>query len=418
MRKYLYGFGVFLCLVGCRTSQEMRSSGVVTEHIKARIDSTFKSMIDSNMIAGVSALIYENNKEVYFNSLGFEDREAGKEFDRRTIVRIFSMTKPITGTALMQLYEKGMFQLDDPLSKYLPEFADMKVLAGKDAKGNPTFVPANRPITIRDITRHTAGFARAEHEVLGPQVKEADVMNLENTLEQMAQKLSKLPLAFHPGEEWSYGICVDVQAYLVEKLSGKPFDEYVKENILQPLRMNETAYVPVDTSRFAAVYVKNENGNLERMPDETADLFNSKSWPLKPGGWGLTSTVDDYQKFARMLLNEGTFEGATILKPETIRLMTTNHLSDTVTERMWLPTKGQVGFGIDFAVRVKPPADNNEKNGVVGEFFWDGAASTLFWVDPKNKLTAVLFVQVFPFSNELHKNFRQAVYGKVQKPTE
>ncbi|HEY0656438.1 MAG TPA: serine hydrolase domain-containing protein [Chryseosolibacter sp.] len=413
MTKSIYGLLVFVCLAACQKSGEEKSAGVINETAKARIDSTFKSMIDSAKIAGVSALIYENDKEVYFNSFGFEDREAGKAFNRNTIVRIFSMTKPITGTALMQLYEKGMFQLDDPLSKYLPEFADMKVFVGNDAQGKPKYVPANRPITVRDITRHTAGFARAEHEQLGSMVKEADVMNLENTLEQMAKKLSMLPLAFHPGEEWSYGICVDVQAYLVEKLSGKPFDQYVRENILDPLGMKETNYVPVDTSRFAAVYVKNENGTLERMPDATADLFNSKSWPLKPGGWGLTSTVDDYQKFARMLVNNGSFNGVTILKAETLKLMTTNHLADSVTERMWLPSKGQVGFGIDFAVRVKPPADNNEKNGVVGEFFWDGAASTLFWVDPKNKLTAVLFVQVFPFSNELHKDFRQAVYGKV-----
>jgi CubicO group peptidase (beta-lactamase class C family) len=412
MRKYVYGLAMLISLSACQKSEE-KNSGVVTETAKARIDSTFKNMIDAGLIAGVSALIYENDKEVYYNSFGFEDREARKEFDRKTIVRIFSMTKPITGTALMQLYEKGMFQLDDPLSKYAPEFADMKVYTGTDATGKAILVPAKRQITIRDITRHTAGFARAEQEGVGALVKEADVMNLENTLTQMAQKLSRLPLAFHPGDEWSYGISVDVQAYLVERLSGKPFDQYVRENILDPLGMKETAYVPVDTSRFAAVYLR-DSASLERVPDETANLFNSKSWPLKPGGWGLTSTVDDYQKFARMLVNGGTFEGATILKPETIKLMATNQLSDSVTQRMWLPSKGQVGFGIDFAVRMRPPANANEKNGVVGEFFWDGAASTLFWVDPTNKLTAVLFVQVFPFSNELHKNFREAVYGKVK----
>jgi CubicO group peptidase (beta-lactamase class C family) len=239
-------------------------------------------------------------------------------------------------------------------------------------------------------------------------------MNKENTLAQMAAKLAKLPLGFHPGDQWSYGICVDVQAFLVEKLSGKPFDVYVRENILDPLAMKSTAYVPVDTSRFAAVYARGEDGKLQRVPYERANVFNSKEWPLKPGGYGLTSTVDDYQRFARMLVNKGTFEGATILKPETVALMATNHLSDSVTERMWLPSKGQVGFGIDFAVRMRPPANEKENNGEVGEFFWDGAASTLFWVDPVNELTAVLFVQVFPFSNALHKNFRDAVYGKVK----
>jgi CubicO group peptidase (beta-lactamase class C family) len=147
------------------------------------------------------------------------------------------------------------------------------------------------------------------------------------------------------------------------------------------------------------------------MPDDQANVFNTKDWALKPGGFGLTSTVDDYMRFARMLVHEGTFDNATILKPETVKLMATNHLDDSVTERMWLPSKGQVGFGIDFAVRLRPPVSREENNGVVGEFFWDGAASTLFWVDPENELTAVLFVQIMPFYGPLHKQFRDAIYG-------
>jgi CubicO group peptidase (beta-lactamase class C family) len=393
------------------------SSGIISDAAKARIDSTLQAMVDSAKIIGVSALIVEKDKEVYFNSFGFADREASKPFDRNTIVRIYSMTKPVTGTALMQLYEKGMFQLDDPLEKYLPEFANMKVIAGSDAKGKMIFEAPKRLITIRDITRHTAGFARGDdHPDMPDMIKAADVMNKQNTLAQMAAKLGKLPLGFHPGEKWSYGICVDVQAYLVEKLSGKPFDQYVRENILDPLKMNTTSYVVKDMDKFATVYSRDEAGKLQRVPDDNdfVNGFNKQEWPLKPGGWGLTSTVDDYQRFARMLVNEGTFDGATILKSETVKLMATNHLADSVTDRMWLPSKGQVGFGIDFAVRMRAPQDVKENNGVVGEFFWDGAASTLFWVDPTNELTAVLFVQVFPFSNELHKKFKDAVYGKVK----
>ena len=145
---------------------------------------------------------------------------------------------------------------------------------------------------------------------------------------------------------------------------------------------------------------------------ELPNDFNAKDWPLKPGGSGLTSTVDDYMKFAQMLVNKGTLGKATILKPETVQLMATNHLSDTITQRMWLPSKGQVGFGVDFAVRLRPPSTADENHGPVGEFFWDGAASTLFWVDPVNDLTAVLFVQILPFDRKLHKTFRDAVYGK------
>jgi CubicO group peptidase (beta-lactamase class C family) len=247
-------------------------------------------------------------------------------------------------------------------------------------------------------------------------VKKADVMNVENTLTQMAQKLGKLPLAFHPGDQWSYGISVDVQALLVERISGKPFDQYVRENILDPLGMTTTRYVPQDMKKFAAMYNRSDDGKLTRIPDENANAFNGKEWPLKPGGYGLTSTLDDYMRFARMLVNEGKLDNTTILKAETVALMSTNQLADSVTERMWLPSKGQVGFGIDFAVRVQAPASEKENYGVVGEFFWDGAASTLFWVDPVNELTAVMFVQLMPFDKVgLHKQFRDAVYSEYRK---
>ena len=159
------------------------------------------------------------------------------------------------------------------------------------------------------------------------------------------------------------------------------------------------------------MYRRNNDGTLTRIPTDTSD-FNGKDWALKPGGFGLISTLDDYMKFAQMLVNNGSLGKTTILKPETVRLMATNHLSDSITRRMWLPSKGQVGFGIDFAVRLRPPANAEENHGVVGEFFWDGAASTLFWVDPVNDLTAVLFVQILPFDRKLHKVFRDAVYGK------
>lgn len=406
-------------LIACGAPEKKVAENlIITDQTQARLDSTLNALVSSGRIAGISALIFEKNKEVYFNAYGYADREANKAMDRNTRVRIYSMTKPVTGVALMKLHEQGLFQLDDPISKYAPEFTDMKVVSGVDVKGNPILVAANRPITIRDLTRHTAGFASAQHPQLGKLVSDADVMNPNNTLAQMASKLAALPLAFHPGEEWSYGICVDVQAYLVERISGKPFDQFVKENITDPLAMNSTKYVPEDMSLLAAMYARQEDGSLNRVADSLANGFNGKEWPLKPGGYGLTSNIDDYMRFARMLVNEGTLDGTTILKPETVKLMATNHLADSVTERMWLPSKGQVGFGIDFAVRLKPPVDEKEHAGVVGEFFWDGAASTLFWVDPQNELTAVLFIQIFPFDNTVHNAFRRAVYGpyKPQEP--
>lgn len=403
----------FACVPKPNATETESNAFLVNEKVQSRIDSALKALVDEGRVAGVSALIYEKNKEVYYNAFGYSDREQKVPMDRNTIVRIYSMTKPITGVALMTLYEKGAFQLDDPVEKFAPEFANMKVLKKVDASGKVVLEPAKRPITIRDLTRHTAGFPNQNDSVLGSLWRRAEPLSPTNTLSEMAAKLAGLPLKFHPGEEWAYGPSVDVQAFLVERISGKPFDEYLKENIFDPLRMvNTRYYVPEnDRRRFAANYRRSESGALARIPDEEADASYIKEWPLKAGGSGLTSTLDDYMRFARMLVNEGKVDDAAILKEETVRLMATNHLSDRISKRMWLPSKGQVGFGIDFAVRLRPPASADENYGVVGEFFWDGAASTLFWVDPLNELTAVLFVQVMPFDRQVHKRFRDAVYG-------
>jgi CubicO group peptidase (beta-lactamase class C family) len=390
---------------------------VVDGTARTRIDSTLRAFVTAGKLAGVSALVYEKGDEVYYNAFGMADREAGRPMRRDAIVQIYSMTKPITGVALMTLYEQSKFQLDDPISKYAPEFANLRVYAGKDSSGAPMLADLKRPVTIRDLTRHTAGFASGgDNPGVGPLLTAANPMNVRNTLTQMAERLGSVPLWSQPGERWAYGLSVDVQAFLVERISGQPFERYVQEHVLEPLKMRETRYfVPEsDRDRLAKMYQRTDSGVLRRAPDEQALAFNTGHWALTPGGWGLTSTLDDYMRFARMLLNGGELDGARILRPETVRLMATNHLSDDVTERSFLPSKGQVGFGIDFAVRVRPPANADENNGVVGEFFWDGLASTVFWVDPANQLTAVLFTQLMPFDPiKLHKGFRDAVYGAL-----
>jgi CubicO group peptidase (beta-lactamase class C family) len=412
----LFFFSVLLAFTIHKPVPDTKSTApIITAEAKNRIDHMLKSFIDSSKAMGLSALIFEKGKEVYFNAYGYADKEANRPMDRNTIVRIFSMTKPIIGVALMSLYEKGKFQLDDPLYKYAPEFRDMNVFVGADADGKPILVPAKRPITIRDITRHTAGFAGGGDAVLAAMVRKADVMNRNNTLSEMAKRLASLPLAFHPGDQWAYGPSVDVQAYLVEKLSGKPLEQYLKETIFDPLKMTHTGYYVPESERkhFAAVYNRSNEGVLTRMPDSSANSMNTQHWTLKQGGLGLTSTIDDYMKFAQMLVHKGELNGVRVLKPETVKLMATNHLSDTISKRMWLPDRGQVGFGIDFAVRLAPPKTREENNGIVGEFFWDGAMSTLFWVDPVNDLTAVLFTQLLPYDKvKLHNSFRDAVYGE------
>lgn len=407
-------------LVSCRgdaTASDAPTikSEVVTPAASARIDSLLRDMVTTGKVAGISALVWEKGAEAYFGAFGYSDREDSIPMDRNTIVQIYSMTKPITGTALMTLYEDGAFDLDAPLTQYAPEFEDMQVYAGMDENGEMLLEPVRRPISIRDITRHTAGFPnRSDIPGLSEALAAADPLNRENTLQQLGEKYGSLPLWFQPGSQWEYGPSVDVQAFLVERISGQPYGDYLREHVLDPLGMEETRYfVPgPDRDRFSAMYRREADGTLIQLPDSTAKIENLQHWPLTRGGWGLTSTLDDYMRFARMLLSDGALDGTAILEPETVELMTTNHLPDSVEERSWLPAKGSVGFGIDLAVRVAPPSSTEENNGVVGEFFWDGAASTLFWVDPENELAAVLFVQLFPYDPvRLHKKFRDAVYG-------
>jgi CubicO group peptidase (beta-lactamase class C family) len=383
---------------------------------RARIDTMLQGFIERGQIAGAEAIVFKDGREVYYGSFGFADREARRAMSRDALIQIYSMSKPVTGVALMQLYEQGLFQLDDPLSKYLPEFAKMKVYVGEDAKGAPILEDARRQITVRDITRHTAGFGGAGKPGLERMIKEANPTDWKYTLSEMSQRLASLPLGYHPGEKWLYSAAADVQARLVEKLSGVPYEQYAKEHVLSPLGMSETSFYvePARQGRRAAEYQLSDSGVLTRTPDEEAFRFSSKEWPMDPGGFGWTSTIDDYSKFARMLLGEGELGGVRVLKPETVRLMATNHLDESITDRSWLPNKGQVGFGIDFAVRLRPPVDANENPGEVGEFFWDGRDSTLFWVDPANHLTAILLVQLLPFDRiGLHRTFRRAVYDAL-----
>ncbi|MCW3835590.1 serine hydrolase domain-containing protein [Sphingomonas canadensis] len=382
---------------------------------KARIDAALAAMVADGRAAGVSALIWKDGREAYFGTAGDADREAKRPMARDTLVQIFSMTKPVTGVALMQLWEQGRFGLDDPLSEYLPEFATMMVQDGVDASGSPRWRPASRPILIRDVMRHTAGFAYGAGPSLAETAfAEAKPLDLGHDLTEFGHRLARVPLVYDPGTRWHYSAAVDVQALLVERLSGMRFEEYVRRHILDPLGMRETGWTqPADRlPRLAAAYRKEPGGALVRKTDADIRAFNfDPARKLTMGGAGLASTLDDYMRFARMLLGGGSLDGVRILKPSTLRLMTTGQLDPRVTERQWLPGKGNGGFGLDFFVRTGQPKDAEENRGAVGEFFWDGAWSTLFWVDPANRLAAVFFVQSDPFDGTMHRDFRKAIYG-------
>jgi CubicO group peptidase (beta-lactamase class C family) len=378
-----------------------------------RIESALSAIVDNGRAAGVSVLIWKDGREAYFGSAGFADREGGRRMTRDTIVQIYSMTKPVTGVALMQLWERGKFALDDPLSRYLPGFESIRVYAGKDGSGSPTYRSPARPISVRDVMRHTAGFAYGPGDTPAHDAYvKASPLALDIDLAEMGKRLAGAPLLFDPGARWHYSIAVDVQALLVEALSGQKFAEYVRQHVFEPLGMRETAWRQPDERlpRFAALYRKADD-KLVRESDSNTRRLNFQDNRLTPGGFGLASTVDDYMRFARMLLSGGELDGARILKPSTVKLMATDQLDARITERNFLPGKGSVGFGFDFAVRVSQPKKPDENRGAVGEFFWDGAASTLFWVDPANHLAAVFFTQKMPFDGTLHRDIRAAVYG-------
>jgi CubicO group peptidase (beta-lactamase class C family) len=382
---------------------------------KPRIDAALRQMVIAGRAAGASALVWQSGAERYFGAFGDADREAKRPMARDTLVQIFSMTKPVTGVALMQLWEQGRFGLDDPLARYLPAFGDVKVLGDTGADGKPVLRAPARPIAIRDIMRHTAGFSYGMRDTAADKIfHDINPLALTNSLDEFGDKLAKVPLLFDPGAEWSYSTGVDVQALLVEHLTGEAFEPHVRKAILDPLGMKDTGWTqPADRlPHFAASYAKQPDGTLARIPDEKARALNFGPRKLTMGGAGLASTLDDYMRFARMLLGRGTLDGTRIVKPSTVRLMSTDQLDPRITRRFFLPEKGAVGFGLDFAVRTAQPRSAAENRGTVGEFFWDGAETTLFWVDPVNDMAVVFFVQVTPYDGTLHHDIRAAVYGR------
>ena len=372
--------------------------------------------VSQRRIAGASALVWHRGQEACFESAGVRSLETGAPYDRQTLVQIYSMTKPVTGVALMQLWEQGRFGLDDALEDHLPEYAALRVFERMGDDGVPVTRAPSRKVTIRDVLRHTAGFTYGNAGHPSDPVWEArQPLAPSNTLAEFSQEMAQVPLLHDPGTHWQYSAGVDVQARLVEKLSGMAFADYVDANIFTPLGMDDTGWQRQQSEipRLARIYAGYGDAALTPMPEEDWLEAAFAGNPLTMGGSGLVSTIDDYMRFARMLLGEGTLDGTRILRPETVRLMATDQLDPRIgaEDRSWLGSKGTGGFGFDFFVRTGPPQTAEENRGTVGEFFWDGYASTLFWVDPAQDMAVVFLPQKIPFDNALHHDFRDAVYG-------
>ena len=383
-----------------------------------RIDTVMNRFVKQGKIPGAVTLIARHDKVVYYKAFGQKDIAAHTEMNTDAMFRIASMTKAITSVAVMTLYEQGYFLLTDPISKFIPEFKNPKVVMKSPTSDSAILVPAKSEITIRELLNHTSGITYGDG-LQAPYYQNAGMtvglLPTQGTLKEMILKLAKLPLFSQPGEEFHYGMSVDVLGYLVEIISHKTLDEYVRQNIFGPLKMHDTYYtVPADKyPRMASLYKMNNNGQLEKVTKYFPYPANQTYFS---GGAGLVSTASDYVRFAQMLLNKGQLDGVRILGPKTIELITSSSIGDLF---IFNPFKhnGIMGdkFGYGFGIRTQRGVYDELES--IGAFGWDGAFYTRFWVDPKEDLVAVFMCQMDSYWDEnLIGKFRvlvnQAVVGK------
>src|SRR5262245_49229605 len=385
------------------------SVGVSSQRLR-RIDEAMKRAVDEKRTAGVVTLLTRHGKVVHHNAVGVKDVRKSDAVQKDSIFRIYSMTKPITGAAMMMLYEEGKWRLDDPVSRHIPEFAKLQVFTGANADGSPNTEPARRQMTMRELMTHTAGLGyvlNAKNPV-DQMIIQGRVLDTAAPLQTMIDKLGKVPLLAQPGTRWSYSIAVDVQGYLVEKFSGMKFDEFLRTRLFEPLGMKDTAfYVPQDKlSRLAQVHNDAQGGGLvvdENRPDP-------KVVPLGPsGGGGLFSTAMDYARFTEMLLNGGQSNGVRILAPRTVEMMHTNYVNPEALKTMGAGTGWGLGFQVvtDAAAAGVPESD--------GSYNWYGIAGTWFWIDPKEDFAFIgmLQSQNLGTARQIHAVSRNLVYQAI-----
>ena len=396
-RAYVRGF-VLLSALLMQTAAIARSDlptakpervGMSTPRVEL-MTPAMQNVVDQGKFSGVVTLVARHGKVVHFDAVGKQDIEANRPMAKDTIFRIYSMTKPITGVAMMILFEQGKWQLNDPVAKFIPEFKDLKVHAGTGADGNPILQPQAHPMTMKELMSHTAGFTygvfgNSPVDVLQ---RKADVLNNDITLTEMIRRVATLPLNSQPGAQWQYSISVDIQGYIVEKISGMPFDEFLAKHIFEPLRMVDTGfYVPPEKlSRLAQVYNVDAQGKL-RVENGGFNRDYSKKPALLSGGGGLVSTAADYFRFCQMLLNGGALDGVRILSPLTVELMRTNAIGTNDVGLAGAGTK----FGMDFAIYTDPVAAGGYYGD--GTYWWGGAAGTWFWIDPVRDLIVIGMIQ-------------------------
>jgi CubicO group peptidase (beta-lactamase class C family) len=351
----------------------------------AKIAPAVQGFLDRSNIAGAITVIARHGKIAYSSTAGFRDRERGLPMTDDTIFRIYSMSKPITGVALMTLFDEGRFQLSDPVCRYLPEFKNQKVHTDKGE------VPVKHDMTIRELMSHSGGLTYGVfgNSPIDQQYRAAKILDPDIPLDEMVRRLGPVPLESQPGARWHYSVSVDVQGRLIEVLSGQPFDRFLRERLFTPLDMRDTGfYVPSNkVERFAACYQASADGSLTLQDDPRKSRL-LRDPAFKSGGGGMVSTTRDYLRFAQMLLNGGQLDGRRILRPSTVELMHQNQLADGVWIQFGPEPMTGTGFGLDFAVRTETePAARRHA------FWWTGMASTRFFIWPEADVVMLSMTQ-------------------------
>ncbi|MGD0446393.1 MAG: serine hydrolase domain-containing protein [Edaphobacter sp.] len=379
--------------------------------------------VDQKQIAGIVTILARHGKVVDYRSYGQRDMASNAPMTKDVIFRDFSMTKPVTGVAMMILYEHGKWLPSDPIAKFIPEFAHLKVFKGMDADGKMILVDPDHAPTMRELMTHTAGFTYGffGNTPVDAMYRDANVSQSKN-LQEMIDRLAKLPLLYQPGKGWTYSVSMDIEGYIIEKLSGQTLPDFMQKNIFSPLGMKDAGFfVPEDKrTRLATLYKTGPDGGI--IPDSTGRL--SRDYGMQPtmpsGGGGMVSTAEDYYRFAEMLAKHGELNGVRILAPPTVHLMTTNHVpSSLLTGEFHIGMqvlRPGFGYGYNCAVVYDPPEANLIEGA--GTFFWDGAAGTWFWVDPANDIVFVGMIQreLAAESPNLEYLSRSVVYQALVDP--
>ncbi len=372
------------------------AAGFSEEGIQA-LDAAMEKIVADQDVAGMVWLLAKDGEVATFETTGLArvDDQAPMQLD--SLFRIYSMTKPVTGVALMKLHEQGLWEFDDPVDKHVPELANLRIMSSYNDDGEMELLSPSREPTMRELLNHSAGFGYglSGSDPVNSKFRDTAVLASAD-LDELIEKVADIPLLFQPGEQWSYSVAVDIQGYIVQKLSAMPFGEFLEQEIFQPLAMDDTRFYvkPEDISRFAEVHNWDaERNRLVQRPHRTDRPSYLDPERLESGGGGLVSSTHDYARFLQMLVNEGELDGQKILSPESVRIMRTNSLRDELNLRGTATNAGQAGqgFGVDFAVIYDPEKANSPHSP--GTYYWSGAAGTWFWVDPVEDMFLIGMIQ-------------------------